>query len=146
MTPICTSSALENGKEGVCFSVVDHGGSVPAFVVRHEGQVRAYLNRCAHVPVRMESQPNTFFDFSGQFLICALHGALYDPRTGRCVGGRCKGFGHLQAVAVLEQQGQVYWAESAPSAVSASPFVCPVGDEPFGAVSRQAQQDPSTGS
>ena len=31
------------------FAVEQNGETLPAFVIRHQGQVYAYLNRCAHV-------------------------------------------------------------------------------------------------
>jgi nitrite reductase/ring-hydroxylating ferredoxin subunit len=43
-------------------------------------------------------------------LICATHGALYAPDSGRCLGGRCNGKG-LEAVAVVEHDGQVLLIE-----------------------------------
>jgi nitrite reductase/ring-hydroxylating ferredoxin subunit len=39
-------------------------------------------------------------------LICSTHGALYDPATGDCRGGPCRGAG-LEPVAVEEIDGQV---------------------------------------
>lgn len=50
--------------------------------MRYEGEVHAYLNRCAHVAMEMDFQPNRFFDSSGEWLMCATHGALYEPKPG----------------------------------------------------------------
>jgi hypothetical protein len=44
-----------------------------------EGQVHAYLNRCTHVAMEMDYQPNRFFDDTGHWLLCATHGAAYRP-------------------------------------------------------------------
>lgn len=107
---ICDSDALVDAGEGVRFTVERHGETVPAFVVRHAGQVHAYLNRCAHVPVELDWLPGEFFDDSKVYLICAVHGALYAPDTGRCLGGRCQGVG-LKPVPVSEQDGQVFLLE-----------------------------------
>ena len=73
--------------------------------------VYAYLNRCAHIPVELDWMEGEFFDKAGLYLICATHGATYEPDTGHCVMGPCKGQ-HLAAVAVEERDGQVYLAES----------------------------------
>lgn len=105
---ICASSALEEGGKGVRFSVPLHGQEASAFVVRHAGHVRAYLNRCGHVPVELDWQPGEFFDDSKLYLICATHGALYAPDSGRCVGGRCNGKG-LTPLPVEERDGNVYF-------------------------------------
>lgn len=105
---ICRSSDLLDGGRGVRFTVPQNGVEEPAFAVRHQGRVFAYRNRCAHVSVELDWQPNEFFDDSKLYLICATHGALYSPTDGRCLGGRCNGKG-LTPVAVEERSGAVYF-------------------------------------
>lgn len=109
---ICASADLADGGTGVRFEAGDaekvgHGGTAPAFAIRFQGRVHAYLNRCGHVPVELDWKPGEFFDDSGLYLICATHGALYAPDSGRCVGGRCAGRG-LHALPVTERDGVVY--------------------------------------
>jgi nitrite reductase/ring-hydroxylating ferredoxin subunit len=104
---ICRSEDLTEGGEGVRFEVEHQGDRQSAFVIRWRGQARAFFNRCGHVPVELDYQPGQFFDFSGHYLICATHGALYDPATGACQGGRCNGIG-LEAVPVTERDGGIY--------------------------------------
>lgn len=103
---ICRSEALEEGGEGVRFSVVSAGEEVPAFVVRYGGEAHAYENRCAHVPVQLDWEPGRFFDHSGLYLVCATHGATYEPETGRCIAGPCKGR-RLRKLTVAERDGEV---------------------------------------
>lgn len=105
-TRICASADLEDGGTGVRFSVLREGEDIPAFAVRHQGRVYAWLNRCGHLPVELDWQPGEFFDSSGLYLICATHGAIYAPDSGKCLGGRCSGKG-LVAVRVHEQGGWV---------------------------------------
>lgn len=100
---ICTTGALVDGGRGVRFEV----GEGPAFAIRHQGRVRAYLNRCAHIPAELDWNEGEFFDRAGLYLICATHGALYDPATGNCLDGRCDGQG-LVALAVEERDGEVF--------------------------------------
>lgn len=112
---ICASDDLVDGGPGVRFDVepqkVGSGDTpIPAFVVRHRGRVHAYLNRCGHIPVELDWQHGQFYDSGGLYLICATHGALYDPATGHCVGGRCNGRG-LSALNVIEREGTVYLLE-----------------------------------
>jgi nitrite reductase/ring-hydroxylating ferredoxin subunit len=109
MIPICASHDLVSGGTGVRFEVSVAGRAVPAFVVRYGGVARAYLNRCAHVASELDWQPGEFFDFDAEHLVCATHGALYDPASGKCVGGACVGYGHLRPLAVIERDGQVWW-------------------------------------
>lgn len=104
---ICLATDLEERGAGVRFELEWQGKIVPAFAVRYAGQVRAYLNRCAHVPVQLDWQAGEFFDYSKIYLICATHGALYAPDSGRCVSGRCNGKG-LQALSVIERDGGIY--------------------------------------
>ncbi|WP_365962078.1 Rieske 2Fe-2S domain-containing protein [Sulfuritalea sp.] len=107
---LCASDDLVEGGRGLRFMVDRHGHSEPAFAVRFRGEARAYLNRCGHVPVELDWQQGEFFDHSGLYLICATHGALYAPESGRCLGGRCNGKG-LIALAVVEDGGQIYLVE-----------------------------------
>lgn len=108
---ICAAADLAEAGTGIRFQLRREGREVPAFVIRWRGQVRAYLNRCGHIPVELDWQPGEFFDFSRLYLICATHGALYDPATGACQGGRCEGRG-LTAVPVVERNGNIYCEES----------------------------------
>lgn len=107
---ICASGDLLDGGKGVRFQVDYFGRQEPAFAIRFRGQVYAYLNRCGHVPIEMDWQEGQFFDFSGLYLICATHGALYAPEDGSCQGGRCNGKG-LVRLSVLERDGHVYLVE-----------------------------------
>mgnify|MGYP000131309044 CR=1 FL=1 len=104
---ICRSEDVREGGDGVRFTVQIGGEAVAAFVVRSGGCVHAFLNRCAHVPVELDWQPGRFFDSGGTYLICATHGALYEPDSGFCLAGPCKGR-HLVPVAVEERDGGVF--------------------------------------
>lgn len=104
---ICASAELEEAGKGVRFELEHAGRTTPAFVIRWRGQARAYLNRCGHVPVEMDWQAGEFFDLSRLYLLCATHGALYDPASGACLGGRCNGKG-LVPVPVAEEDGRIY--------------------------------------
>ena len=108
---ICASGDLADGGRGVRFTLQRAGVEEPAFVVRFAGIPRAYLNRCAHTPIELDWNAGEFFDDSRLYLICAMHGALYAPETGRCLGGRCRGHGGLIPLMVEERDGGVYLVE-----------------------------------
>ena len=108
--PICASATVEEGGRGFRFELDWHGERAAAFVIRFLGRAHAYLNRCGHVPVELDWQPGEFFDTTRLYLICATHGALYDPRSGACRGGRCNGQG-LVALPVEERDGHIYLIE-----------------------------------
>ena len=104
---LCASADLREGQEAVPFDVVYGGQSCRAFAIRFEGRVQAYLNRCTHVAMEMDFQPNRFFDDSGQWLLCATHGATYHPESGECMGGPCRG--GLVKIQTSEHDQVVYW-------------------------------------
>ncbi len=63
------------------------------------GRLRAYLNRCRHLPVPLDAGGRSFFSADGSELECRTHGARYRLDDGRCVEGPCKGAA-LQAFAI----------------------------------------------
>jgi nitrite reductase/ring-hydroxylating ferredoxin subunit len=107
---ICDSSALNDGGPGVRFHVDRRGARAAAFVVRYGDEVYAYLNSCAHIPVELDWMEGEFYDKAGLYLICATHGATYEPDTGHCIMGPCKGQ-KLVAVKVEERGGKIYLTE-----------------------------------
>ena len=68
---LCQSTDLTDSGLAVPFDVVYAGQTCRAFAVRFEGQVQAYLNRCTHVAMEMDYQPDRFFDTEGRWLLCA---------------------------------------------------------------------------
>jgi nitrite reductase/ring-hydroxylating ferredoxin subunit len=107
LIPLCQAQDLLDSGLAVPFDVVYYGQSERAFAVRYQGRVHAYLNRCTHVPMEMDYQPNRFFDMTGHWLMCATHGAMYSPSTGHCRMGPCRG--GLVKIEVSEQGDVVYW-------------------------------------
>ena len=75
-------------------------------LVRRHGRVYAYLNRCPHTGVNLEWLPDQFFDSSGEYLQCAVHGALFRVEDGHCVHGPCAGDA-LQPLRVAEVDGYI---------------------------------------
>ncbi len=104
---LCNASDLQNAGDAVPFDVIYQGQTSCAFAIRYGGQAHAYLNRCAHVPMEMDFQPNRFFDTTGHWLICATHGATYHPATGACAAGPCRG--GLVKIALSEVGGVMHW-------------------------------------
>jgi nitrite reductase/ring-hydroxylating ferredoxin subunit len=114
---LCASGDLLEKGRAVVFDVLHHNLPVTAFALRFDGRVVAYLNRCVHVAAEMDWQPGEFLDSGREFIMCSIHGAAYEPRDGRCIGGPC-GRGRLTPLKVQESAGQVYWypcAETRPA-------------------------------
>jgi nitrite reductase/ring-hydroxylating ferredoxin subunit len=105
---ICDSESLDEGGKGIRFPVTVDGDDLTAFVVRYGLEARAYLNRCAHLPMELDWTEGEFFESSGLYLMCATHGALYEPDTGHCAGGPCRG-GRLHAINVIERDKKIFW-------------------------------------
>jgi nitrite reductase/ring-hydroxylating ferredoxin subunit len=82
---------LVDGGPGIRFTIERNGRAVEAFAIRHHGVVHAYVNACAHQAVELDWLPGAFFTADGLHLVCSLHGALYEPDTGRCIAGPCRG-------------------------------------------------------
>ncbi|MGF7132489.1 nitrite reductase/ring-hydroxylating ferredoxin subunit [Paraburkholderia sp. EB58] len=99
---ICASNELIEGGEGLRRAAKYAGGDAVVFFVRYGGEAYGYLNRCAHVPMELDWVEGQFFESSGLYLMCATHGAIYAPDTGKCVGGPCRG-GRLRPVQVDER-------------------------------------------
>jgi nitrite reductase/ring-hydroxylating ferredoxin subunit len=83
------------------------GQAVEAFVVNFEGTHYAYLNRCRHIALTLDWVDNRFFTEDGRYIICANHGATYEPKTGECVWGPCLG-AYLKPVALEIAREKIY--------------------------------------
>jgi nitrite reductase/ring-hydroxylating ferredoxin subunit len=108
---LCPASALEEKGKAIVFDVMVYRQPARAFALRYEGRVVAYLNRCVHVMAEMDWQPGEFLDSGKEYILCSIHGAAYEPRSGRCAGGPCAR-GSLTAVEVEERADGVYWYPS----------------------------------
>jgi len=105
---ICTSDEVVEGGKGIRFPVSAGDEKTTGFVIRYGGTVHGYLNRCAHVPIELDWNPGEFFESSGLYLMCSTHGAIYEPDTGHCSGGPCRG-GRLRPIAVIEKESRIFW-------------------------------------
>lgn len=77
------------------------------FVVRWRNALYAYRNRCPHRGDPLNWLPDAFFSASGDQLVCASHGAVFEPDSGVCVGGPCAGRA-LEPLEVKAEDGRVY--------------------------------------
>lgn len=90
---------------------------IDCFVINHAGQFHAYINSCRHLVTPLDFVRYQFFTEDGRHLVCATHGALYEPDTGLCVDGPCKGLS-LYPLPVVVDRGEIV-------------VRCPVGDPSF---------------
>jgi nitrite reductase/ring-hydroxylating ferredoxin subunit len=79
-----------------------------ALVLRGEdGQPRAYLNRCRHLPVPIDGGSRQYLTRGGEYLLCGTHGALYRKNDGMCVAGPCLNLA-LERIELVEEAGVLY--------------------------------------
>lgn len=86
----CAAAALLPGQTAR-FRLRRDGRAVLGFIVNHDGHHYAYVNRCPHAGTPLDLWPNEFLAEDGRHLICATHGAMFEPETGVCVEGPCRG-------------------------------------------------------
>jgi len=103
---IFNSDDLHNAGKGLRFAMPALGKFASGFVVRFHGKPYAYVNQCAHVSIELDWNQGEFFNTQKDYLICATHGAHYQPDTGFCVMGPCKGK-RLKSLTVIEQDQQI---------------------------------------
>lgn len=102
---LCHSRQLPEGSS-LGFTLAGTG----LLLVRRDGRVYAYRNRCPHRGIPLEWQADRFLDESGSLIQCATHGALFLIETGECVAGPCAGES-LQALACHERDDGI-WIET----------------------------------
>lgn len=88
---ICASDVVKSSGPGRRFTLLTGDKRFSAFVIRYKRQVYGYINECQHQCLELDWNPGLFFDIEGEHLICATHGARYQPDTGLCVYGPCVG-------------------------------------------------------
>lgn len=83
-----------------------HGKVIEGFLLNSGGNLFAYVNRCRHLSISLDWVDNRFFTEDNRYVICANHGALYEPATGECVWGPCFG-AFLEAVPLEVSGGKI---------------------------------------
>lgn len=76
-------------------------------LVNFQGNLFAYINRCPHTGITLDWVNNQFFSSDKRYVMCATHGAVFEPATGECIWGPCVGLS-LQSVPIEIDGGQVY--------------------------------------
>ncbi len=83
---ICAVDDIEEG-QSKGFELGDRS----IFVVKKDGALYAYHNRCPHLGVELEWQEDRFLDPDGALIQCSTHGALFLIEDGQCISGPCSG-------------------------------------------------------
>lgn len=61
------------------------------FVVRRGDKVFGYVDACPHMGLPLAQKLDDYMSADGSLIGCSWHGALFEPDTGRCIGGPCVG-------------------------------------------------------
>ena len=104
---LCESIEVSTGGLGFRFEVQCKDQTLPAFIIRHSQGVSGFINRCAHRELELDWSAGHFFDADGGQIVCATHGALYDPSDGGCTSGPCRGQS-LTVLAIEETDKKIY--------------------------------------
>ena len=87
---LCAEADLGEGESlRVAFDDDSHAHGL--CLLRKDGKVYAYLNRCPHQDMAMDWLPGRFLDPDGALIVCAMHGAQFQIEDGLCVHGPCLG-------------------------------------------------------
>lgn len=65
--------------------------SLDFFLLKQDGQLRAFLNFCPHLGIPLNWQPDEFLSLEGTHIQCSTHGALFELEDGYCFSGPCRG-------------------------------------------------------
>lgn len=92
---ICATYEIDDGDaRGFVLARLDDEGNKkpwPIVITRRANNFHGFENACPHEGARLDTYPGEFFDKEGNFLACGRHGAKFDPDTGACFIGPCKG-------------------------------------------------------
>jgi len=66
-------------------------GPRSGFVIRRGDAVYAYRNVCPHAGHPLNWKPDAFLTRDRTRIMCSVHGAIFEPETGLCIGGPCPG-------------------------------------------------------
>ena len=89
-------------------------GQDTLFAVRSQGVLHLWRDRCPHAGTPMAWRRHAYLSAAGDRIVCAAHGALFEPDTGLCVSGPCLGE-RLQPVAFVIDGGEIVAAAHRPT-------------------------------
>ena len=87
---LCPSGELAEGSARN-FVLQLRAGRFHGFVVRRDGAVHGYVDRCPHLGLPLAQRLDQYLAPDGGLIVCSWHGALFRINDGACVGGPCAG-------------------------------------------------------
>jgi nitrite reductase/ring-hydroxylating ferredoxin subunit len=99
--------ALDDIPDG---SAVEAAGAPGVVIVRRGDEAWAYRNVCPHFSIPLNYEPDTFWTYDSELLMCAHHSAMFRFEDGKCVDGPCQGAA-LTPVAICIESGKIFVAD-----------------------------------
>lgn len=100
-----TSDALTEGEfREACIEV--QGITSWLVLTRQQGRPLAWRNVCPHAGRALNWAPDRFLTDPEGRLVCSAHGAVFEPDSGQCIQGPCRG-ASLTDVSVEEDNGNI---------------------------------------
>ena len=103
---VCRTEELGE-REYKTFDLIYSGEHQASIIIRFNEKYYAYLNRCVHMPRKLNCESDVIFDATGNYLRCSMHGIVYDPITGVSQSTMCNGE-KLQSLKLIEEDGNIY--------------------------------------
>lgn len=114
---LCDSNELkEYQTKG--FDIALENDALSLFLLKQDGQIRAYLNNCPHLNIPLNWQPDAFMSTEETHIQCSTHGALFELEDGLCIAGPCRGQSLTPLNIDVRDNGQIYLVSSEQSAAS----------------------------
>lgn len=99
---------LDDIPDGGALEIAGQPAGSPGIVVLRRGEEAwAYRNVCPHFSIPLNYEPNTFWAYDAELLMCAHHSAMFRFEDGLCIDGPCQGAA-LTPVAICIEQGQIF--------------------------------------
>ena len=87
-TRLCALDEIaEPGAKGFSFRLGDR--LFAGFVVRRDGRIHGYVDRCPHAGMPLALMPDRFLTREGDLILCSAHGAMFRIKDGLCLAGPC---------------------------------------------------------
>ena len=104
-TPLCSLAELED-VEALTIAWGEKWERREIFIRAHGEGAVAYLNKCPHFSIPLNTRPGKFLNYTRERFLCANHYAQFRFEDGYCDGGICEGH-WLVPVKIRVDAGQV---------------------------------------
>jgi nitrite reductase/ring-hydroxylating ferredoxin subunit len=94
------------------FTIEIGDDSLDFFLLKQDGQIRAFLNFCPHLGIPLNWQPDEFMSMEGTHIQCSTHGALFQLEDGYCFSGPCRGESLTALNLKIDTDDKVYLVSS----------------------------------